>query len=66
MIRAKAVTIAGTRYRVAGATTSGSRGREYMLADDEGHNIRTCHAPAQQVAGAYTGGEHIEYHWRTK
>ena len=59
---AKAVTIDGKRYRVAGMVFSQSRGREYQCANEDGLIVRVCHAPGHKVTAALTP-EYVEYHW---
>jgi len=64
---ARAVTIDGKKYRVAGLVPphlNQSRGLEYRCANEEGQIVTVCHAPGKKVHSARTSGRHIVYHWR--
>jgi hypothetical protein len=53
-------------YTVVGVITSGSRGREFQLAENDRLDliVRVCHAPMwQTIVRAKTNGETLEYDW---
>jgi hypothetical protein len=53
-----------TTYRVVGVVNSGSRGREFQLANGDNLHARHCHAPMwKTVVKATTSGETIDYIW---